>query len=246
MICALVTAGIEAGYLTSARLARVHWQAGDRPPPAPAVSVAGESGLWVDPAEIPSGDDIARLGRALADGALGERDALMAHVAASRRPAPSRRPGATRSGWSSPAAGAGTGVRRTSTAGSCSPPTCRPGGATPTATARGPGAACGTCSAPPPCSPGNSTPPTSPAWPATPTTASPSTCTSAPPPASWTAHEPPPNNQPAAGNLQILDAKGVANVVVEILQDPEPNADLARMANVADDLRVARRTPSYA
>jgi integrase len=82
MVSALVTAGIEAGYLTSARLARVHWQAGDRPLPAPAMSVAGESGLWVDPAEIPSGDDIARLGRALADGALGERDALMAHVAA--------------------------------------------------------------------------------------------------------------------------------------------------------------------
>jgi hypothetical protein len=44
-----------------------------------------------------------------------------------------------------------------------------------------------------PCSPGNSTPPTSLAWPATPTTASPWTCTSAPPPASWTAPAPPPN-----------------------------------------------------
>ena len=63
-----------------------------------------------------------------------------------------------------------------------------------TATATGPGTACGTCSAPPPCSPGNSTPPTCPAWPATPTTASPSTCTSAPPRASWTAPAKPPNN----------------------------------------------------
>ena len=35
-----------------------------------------------------------------------------------------------------------------------------------TATAGGPGTACGTCSAPPPCSPGSSTPPTCPAWPA--------------------------------------------------------------------------------
>jgi integrase len=82
MLSALVTAGIEAGYLTSHRLARVHWQAGDRPLPTPAVSVAGESGLWVDPAEIPSDGDIAKLGQVLGDGALGERDALMAHAAA--------------------------------------------------------------------------------------------------------------------------------------------------------------------
>jgi hypothetical protein len=82
MLSALVSAGIDAGYLTSPRLARVHWQAGDRPLPAPAVSVAGESSLWIDPAEIPSDDDIARLGQALRDGALGERDELMANVAA--------------------------------------------------------------------------------------------------------------------------------------------------------------------
>jgi hypothetical protein len=80
------------------------------------------------------------------------------------------------------------------TATSCSAPTWPPDGATSTATAPGPGTACGTCSAPPPCSPGSSTPPTCPAWPATPTTASPWTCTSAPPPASWTAPAPPPNN----------------------------------------------------
>jgi integrase len=82
MVSALVAAGIEAGYLTSPRLARVHWQARDRPLPAPTVSVAGESGLWIDPAEIPSGDDIAKLGHALREGTLGGRDELMANVAA--------------------------------------------------------------------------------------------------------------------------------------------------------------------
>ena len=41
MISALVTAGIEAGYLANPRLAKVHWQAGDRPLPPPRVSVAG-------------------------------------------------------------------------------------------------------------------------------------------------------------------------------------------------------------
>jgi hypothetical protein len=54
MISALVTAGLEGGYLTSARLAKVHWQAGDRALPAPRTSVAGESVLWVDPAEVPA------------------------------------------------------------------------------------------------------------------------------------------------------------------------------------------------
>jgi hypothetical protein len=41
MISALVGAGIEGGYLVNPRLAKVHWQAGDRPLPAPQVSVAG-------------------------------------------------------------------------------------------------------------------------------------------------------------------------------------------------------------
>ena len=44
MISALVTAGLEGGYLASSRLAKVHWQAGDRPLPPPRASVAGESG----------------------------------------------------------------------------------------------------------------------------------------------------------------------------------------------------------
>ena len=46
------------------------------------MSVAGESGLWVDPAEIPAGGDIGKLGRALAAGLHGERDELMANTAA--------------------------------------------------------------------------------------------------------------------------------------------------------------------
>jgi integrase len=46
------------------------------------VSVAGESVLWVDPAEVPSGDDVARLGWALAAGRQGQRDELMANTAA--------------------------------------------------------------------------------------------------------------------------------------------------------------------
>jgi hypothetical protein len=60
MISALVSAGLDGGYLANPRLAKVHWQAGDRQLPATAVSVAGESVLWVDPAEIPSDDDIAK------------------------------------------------------------------------------------------------------------------------------------------------------------------------------------------
>src|ERR1700751_2130122 len=63
-------------------LAEVHWQAGDRPVPAPAVGVAGESSLWVDPSEIPSSDDVAILGKALSTRRRGERDELMANLAA--------------------------------------------------------------------------------------------------------------------------------------------------------------------
>jgi integrase len=82
MISALVTAGVDAGYLVNSRLAKVHWHAGDRPLPATQVTVAGESGLWVDPTEIPSDGDIGKLGRALAAGTHGERDELMANTAA--------------------------------------------------------------------------------------------------------------------------------------------------------------------
>lgn len=78
----MVSAGLDGGYLASARLARVHWQAGDRVLPAPAVSVAGESPLWVDPAEIPSAADVDRLARALRAEPFGERYELMAVTAA--------------------------------------------------------------------------------------------------------------------------------------------------------------------
>ncbi len=82
MISALVSAGLEGGYLADPRLAKVHWQAAGRPLSAPRVSVAGESALWVDPAEIPADADIAGLGRALAVGRHGDRDELMAVTAA--------------------------------------------------------------------------------------------------------------------------------------------------------------------
>jgi integrase len=82
MISALVTAGIEGGYLASPRLSKVHWQAVDRPLPPPEVTVAGESRSWVDPAAIPSDDDIGKLGQALAAGVHGDRDELMAATAA--------------------------------------------------------------------------------------------------------------------------------------------------------------------
>ncbi|MGH3159308.1 MAG: tyrosine-type recombinase/integrase [Streptosporangiaceae bacterium] len=82
MISALVSAGVEAGYLVNPRLARVHWQAAGRPLPAPRASVAGEAAVWVDPAEIPADGDIGGLGWALAAGRHGERDELMANTAA--------------------------------------------------------------------------------------------------------------------------------------------------------------------
>ena len=53
-LSAMVTAGIAAGYLTSPRLKEVHWQAGGRAAPGPQVAIAGESALFVDPAEIPA------------------------------------------------------------------------------------------------------------------------------------------------------------------------------------------------
>ncbi len=83
-LSAMVTAGIAAGYLTSPRLKEVHWQAGGRPAPGPQVSIAGESAQFVDPAEIPAGHDVARLGQALAlaRGRRGDLHELMAATAA--------------------------------------------------------------------------------------------------------------------------------------------------------------------
>jgi integrase len=65
-ISALVTAGITGGYLTSPRLKNIHWQPGDRAAPPPATTVAGESPLFVDPADIPAAADVTSLGQALA------------------------------------------------------------------------------------------------------------------------------------------------------------------------------------
>jgi hypothetical protein len=65
-ISALVNAGLAGGYLTSPRLKEVHWQPGSRPVSQPPSAVAGESVLFVDPAEIPAPADVARLGQALA------------------------------------------------------------------------------------------------------------------------------------------------------------------------------------
>lgn len=82
MLSALVNAGLKGGYLVNPMLSEVHWQASGRPTPAPKVTVAGESALLVSPAEIPSHADIGTLGRALAAGQGGERDELMANLAA--------------------------------------------------------------------------------------------------------------------------------------------------------------------
>jgi hypothetical protein len=62
-LSALVTAGLKAGYLTSSRLREVHWQAAGRPLPEPQATTAGESAVWMDPAEIPAGTDVASLGQ---------------------------------------------------------------------------------------------------------------------------------------------------------------------------------------
>jgi hypothetical protein len=81
-LSAMVTAGIRGGYLTSPKLAEVHWQAGNRPAPGPQASTQGESAQFVDPAQIPADADVARLGRALAAGPRGDLHELMASTAA--------------------------------------------------------------------------------------------------------------------------------------------------------------------
>lgn len=82
MILAIVSAGLAGGYLTNPRLSAVHWQAGNRAIPESRVSVAGESVLWVDPAEIPADSDVAKVGLALAEGDRGGLCELMANIAA--------------------------------------------------------------------------------------------------------------------------------------------------------------------
>ena len=65
-ISALTSAGLAGGYLVNPRLAQVHWQPGDRQVPEAVPAVAGETPLFVDPAAIPSHQDVAMLGKALA------------------------------------------------------------------------------------------------------------------------------------------------------------------------------------
>jgi len=79
-VSALVSAGLAGGWLVNARLKEVHWQAGDREVPDPKVMVAGESALYVDPAEVPGPADVAKLGQALA--VLHDHYELMANFAA--------------------------------------------------------------------------------------------------------------------------------------------------------------------
>ena len=81
-LSAMVTAGITGGYLTNPRLREVHWQPGNRPAPAPQVTMQGESAQYVDPSEIPAATDVTRLGQALAAGRRGDLHELMACTAA--------------------------------------------------------------------------------------------------------------------------------------------------------------------
>ena len=81
-LSAVVSAGIKGGYLVNPMLAGVHWEAGDRSLSVPKATVAGESALLVDSSEIPSSGDARSLGRALAARSDGERDELMANLAA--------------------------------------------------------------------------------------------------------------------------------------------------------------------
>ncbi len=83
LVSALAGAGITGGYLASARLKQVHWQASGRPSPQAQATVAGESVLFVDPAEIPAHADVAKLGQALAASpARGQLYELMVNLAA--------------------------------------------------------------------------------------------------------------------------------------------------------------------
>jgi integrase len=79
-ISALVTAGLDAGYLANPRLKNVRWQPGNRPVPSPRTTTAGESALFVDQADIPATTDVTALARALAY--LSPDYELMAYTAA--------------------------------------------------------------------------------------------------------------------------------------------------------------------
>lgn len=60
----IVKAGIAAGYLTNPRLAMIHWEAGGRKVSTPKVQRAGESNSFVDPRNLPTHEDVARLAEA--------------------------------------------------------------------------------------------------------------------------------------------------------------------------------------
>src|SRR5262249_39705956 len=65
---------------------QVHWQANGRPSPPAAATVAGESVLFVDPAEIPAHTDVAKLGQVLAaTPRRGQWHELMVNLAAFTR-----------------------------------------------------------------------------------------------------------------------------------------------------------------
>ncbi|WP_194924912.1 tyrosine-type recombinase/integrase [Catenulispora pinisilvae] len=64
-IGSIVKAGIKADYLTNPRLAMVHWQPGDRARPEQTVSVAGQSGEFVNADEIPGHESVAALGSSM-------------------------------------------------------------------------------------------------------------------------------------------------------------------------------------
>jgi hypothetical protein len=98
MISALVGAGIEGGYLANPRLAKVHWQAAGRPRPTAQVTMAGESVLWVDPAQIPAGQHRQARPGARRRAARGPRQANGQHrrlqlAALGRADRAERRPG---------------------------------------------------------------------------------------------------------------------------------------------------------
>ena len=71
MLSAMVGAGLKGGYLVNPMLAAVHWQAGDRPLPAPKATVAGESALLVDLPRSPPATMSPSWGRRFAATASG-------------------------------------------------------------------------------------------------------------------------------------------------------------------------------
>jgi integrase len=78
----MVNAGTRRGYLIDSTLWDVPWQPEGRPVPDGKATVQGESVQWVDPAEIPSDGDVAKLADALSAVRGGDLNKLMAYTAA--------------------------------------------------------------------------------------------------------------------------------------------------------------------